>query len=66
MKENQLQKRLEEEETARPDLAKCRLECDMVFPGTSLKIEDDTWRADRARKSCKMGYNVSRYCIEDK
>jgi hypothetical protein len=66
MKENQLQKRLDEEETVRPDLTKCRLECDMIFPGTSLKIEDDTWRATQSRKSCKLGYSVSRCCIEDK
>jgi hypothetical protein len=31
-----------------------------------LKIEDDTWRATQSRKSCKLGYSVSRCCIEDK
>jgi uncharacterized protein (DUF342 family) len=66
MKENQLLKVLEEESGVRPDLTKCRLESDMVYPGTSLKIEEDTWRVNQAKKNCKIGYNVNLCCIEDK
>jgi hypothetical protein len=65
MKENQLVKRKEAPPPEMPDLAKCRLECDTVYPVTSLKIGEDIWRVDDVRNHCKIGYDTETCSIKD-
>jgi hypothetical protein len=65
MKENQLVKRQEAPPPENPDLGKCRLECETIYPVTSLKIGEDTWRVDEVRNHCKIGYDMETCSIKD-
>jgi ABC-type phosphate transport system auxiliary subunit len=58
MKESQLLKHKEHLNQPAPvDLSKCRLECDTIYPPTSLRIQEAVWTTDQVRKACKLGYD---------
>jgi uncharacterized protein (DUF342 family) len=57
MKENQILKHLEEQRSAQPDRTQCRLECDSIFPVTTLRIGEDIWRADQQERHCRLRYD---------
>ena len=40
------------------DIAKCCMECDMAYPGTSLKVGTLGWTAKQIRRHCKVVYDV--------
>jgi hypothetical protein len=65
MKENQLMKRKEAPPPEPVELAKCRLECDTVYPLTIVKIGRDVWRATEVRSYCKLGYNPESFGIRE-
>jgi hypothetical protein len=50
-------KHQDEEQVSVPDLEKCHLECDVIYPITTLKIGDDLWRADQMTKRCKLYFD---------
>ena len=58
MKEQQLLKRQEKLEPMMPDIAKCRLECDAIYPVTVLTVQDATWVAKEVKKRCRVVYDV--------
>jgi hypothetical protein len=47
------------------ELAKCRLECDTVYPLTIVKMGRDIWRATEVRSYCKLGYNPESFGIRE-
>jgi uncharacterized protein (DUF342 family) len=57
MKESQLMKHQDAEQVIVPDLEKCRLECEVVYPITTVKIGDDLWRADQTTKRCTLCFD---------
>jgi hypothetical protein len=58
MKESQLLKHKEQlNQPTSVDLSKCRLECDMIYPASSLRIQNATWTTSQVRKACKLGYD---------
>jgi hypothetical protein len=58
MKESQLRKRQGEEREMEADLSRCRLEADTIYPVTTLKISEDTWKAEDVRKACTVTYDT--------
>ncbi len=48
----------ETEEQLIPDLARCRLECNMVYPNTALTIHGSTWTVRESKTRCKVLYDV--------
>lgn len=65
MKASQLMDRQDAREAAEPDLSKCRLECDIVYPVTNLKIESDLWRADSVKHRCRVVYDQETNCVKE-
>jgi hypothetical protein len=57
MKENKILKHLETQRSAQPDKTQCRLDCDSIFPITSLRIGEDIWRAEQMEKHCRLRYD---------
>lgn len=57
MKELQLKKRKEQLEPMEPDLSLCRMECDVIYPITSLTVNDTSWTARQIIKPCKVVYD---------
>ncbi len=56
--EQQLNKHREQLAPMEADIAKCRMECDMVYPGTSLTVGALVWSARELRRYCKIVYDV--------
>jgi uncharacterized protein (DUF342 family) len=65
MKEEKLRKSQEQLQSVVSDLSKCRVECDIMYPGTSLKVQDASWWTDKIRKSCKLTYDEMTASIWD-
>jgi hypothetical protein len=65
MKEEKLRKSQEQLQSVVSDLSKCRVECDIMYPGTSLKVQDASWWTDKVRKSCKLTYDEMTASIWD-
>jgi hypothetical protein len=65
MKEEKLRKAQEQYQSAVPDLSKCRVECDIMYPGTSLKVQEAVWWSDTVRKPCKLKYDEMTASIWD-
>ena len=40
------------------DIAKCRMECDMVYPGTTLTVGELGWSTRQTRRYCKVVYDI--------
>ena len=58
MKTEQLSKRREKVKTAVPDLARCRLECDTIYPITTVTICNAVWTARDIHMDCKIRYDT--------
>lgn len=58
MKEQQLKIRREHLETMEPELSLCRIECDVIYPITSLTVSNSNWTARRMIKPCKIVYDI--------
>ncbi len=58
IKEQQLKKHKEQLAPMEVDIAKCCMECDMAYPGTSLKVGTLGWTAKQIRRHCKVVYDV--------
>jgi len=41
-----------------PDMAKCRLECDAIYPITTVTVQDYVWTAKELKRRCKVVYDV--------
>jgi hypothetical protein len=65
MKEEKLRKSQEQHQPVVQDLSKCLVECDIMYPGTSLKIQDAVWWSDQVRKACKLRYDEMTASIWD-
>ncbi len=58
MKESQLVKRRETLEDMTPDLSKCRLECNMVYPVTCVTIQNSIWRTEVVKRRCILSFDT--------
>lgn len=58
IKEQQLIKRREQLTPLEADLSKCRMECDVVYPVTSLTVGSATWTVKQVRRYCKVVFDV--------
>lgn len=58
MKDQQLLKRREKLEPMAPNIARCRLECDAVYPITSLTVQESVWVAKEVKKHCRVIFSV--------
>jgi hypothetical protein len=65
MKEEKLRKSQEQYQSVTADLSKCRVECDIMYPGTSVKVQDAVWWSDTVRKPCKLKYDEMTASIWD-
>jgi uncharacterized protein (DUF342 family) len=65
MKIDKLRKDQQQIQPVVPDLTKCRVECDIMYPGTSLKVEDAVWKTDDIRRACKLTYDEMTASIWD-
>jgi uncharacterized protein (DUF342 family) len=57
IKENKLLKDFDMDQSATPDLSKCHLQCEMIYPVTYVKIGDDNQRIDQILHRCSFGYD---------
>jgi hypothetical protein len=57
IKQNKLLKDQSLQQTATIDLSKCRLECEVIYPVTNVKIGDDSQRIDRVLQKCRFSYD---------
>lgn len=48
----------EETRHALLDLERCRLECDIIYPITTLTVRNDTWTAKDIKRQCRVLYDV--------
>lgn len=58
LKQDKLNKRQEELRAMEPDLAHCRLECHVAYPGVAIAIGEDSKVIDAAWVNCKVTYDV--------
>ena len=58
IKEQQLNKHKEQLTPMEADIAKCRMECDMVYPGTTLTVGELGWSTRQTRRYCKVVYDI--------
>ena len=65
MKEQQIAKRIEYLEEQRPDLSKCRLEADTVYPVTTLQVGNATWSAKQNLVHCRVQYSEQERCLKE-
>lgn len=57
MKEQQLLKRLEKLEPMMQDVTQCRLECNEIYPITTLTVREAVWTAREVKVRCKVYYS---------
>ena len=65
MKEQQALKRIETLEEQAPDLSHCRLECDIVYPVTTLQVNNATWTAKTNVVHCRVAYSEHDRCLKE-
>lgn len=65
MKEQQAIKRMETLEGQTVDLSHCRLECDLVYPITTLQVNNATWTAKTNVVHCRVAYNEHERCLKE-
>lgn len=65
MKEQQMTKRIEVLEEQVPDLSRCRLESDIVYPITTLQVNGATWSAKTNLVRCKVIYSEHDRCLKE-
>ncbi len=65
MKEQQTTKRIETLEEQVPDLSRCRLECDIVYPVTTLQVNNATWSAKTNVVHCRVAYSEHDRCLHE-
>ena len=65
MKEQQAVKRMEALEEQVPDLSRCRLECDIVYPVTTLQVNNATWTAKTNVVHCRVAYSEHDRCLRE-
>ena len=58
IKKEQLGKQREQLTHVEADIAKCRMECDVVYPGTTLTVGALVWSAVQTRRYCKVVYDI--------
>ena len=58
IKEQQLNKHKEQLTPMEAHIAKCRMECDMVYPGTTLTVGELGWSTRQTRRYCKVVYDI--------
>lgn len=58
IKEQQLTKRRERLQPMVPDLSKCRIEGEVIYPVTSLEVQTAIWTATTVRRNCKVAYDT--------
>ncbi len=64
MKAEQLCKRHEKVETMVPELTKCRLECDTIYPITTITVHNATWTARDIRMNCRISYDTQKEMLQ--
>ena len=57
MKEQQLLKRLEKLEPMMQDVSQCKLECNEIYPITTLTVREAVWTAREVKIRCKVYYS---------
>jgi uncharacterized protein (DUF342 family) len=57
MKEQQLLKRLEKLEPMMQDVTQCSLECNEIYPITTLTVREAVWTAREVKIRCKVYYS---------
>lgn len=65
MKEQQAVKRIEVLEGQTADLSHCRLECDIVYPITTLQVNNATWSAKTNVVRCRVAYSELDRCLHE-
>lgn len=66
MKEQNLMKRREKLEPMVPDISRCRLECDEVYPITNLTVLEAVWTAKEIRRHCRIAYDSQQRCLTER
>lgn len=66
MKEQNLIKRREKLEPMVPDISRCRLECDEVYPITNLTVLEAVWTAKEIRRHCRIAYDSQQRCLTER
>ena len=65
MKIQQFTRRQERLEPMVPDVGRCRLECGVVYPNTTLTVRERVWTARDVKKSCKVVYDVREEVLKE-
>ncbi|MBR2484157.1 MAG: DUF342 domain-containing protein [Oscillospiraceae bacterium] len=65
MKEQQATNRIETLEGQTADLSRCRLECDLVYPITTLQVGNATWTAKTNVVRCRVAYSEHERCLKE-
>ena len=65
-KTHELEKQIEELEAKRPDIFKCRLECGIIYPITTLKLHMAFWSAEDEKKNCVVMYDKEERLLKEK
>ena len=65
MKEQQAVNRIEALEGQTADLSHCRLECDLVYPITTLQVGNATWTAKTNVVRCRVAYSENERCLKE-
>ena len=55
----------EDEEQLIPDLQRCRLECDMAYPNTTLTVRNASWTVRETKMHCKVLYDVEKENLKE-
>lgn len=63
MKRQQITHRIEQLEEQEVDLSQCRLECDLVYPVTTLTVNGAIWTAKSNIVRCRVAYNEKERCL---
>ena len=58
IKEQQLVKRRERLQPMAPDISRCRIEGEIIYPVTSLEVQTAIWTATTVRRNCKVVYDA--------
>ncbi len=65
MKEQQAVSRIDALAGQSADLSHCRLECDLVYPITTLQVGSATWTAKTNIVHCRVAYNEQERCLKE-
>lgn len=55
----------ETEEQLIPDLERCRLECEMAYPNTTLTVANASWSVRESKMHCKVRYDAEAEVLKE-